>query len=97
MPWGISLQMEMSYIYQHAPWHGRRDCGNTENTVSMVFGFSQREFLANISHDLRTPLTMIKGFAKLMREISWEDDSNIIIREADRLTALVNEIFEFPA
>ena len=64
---------------------------------------SQRDFLANISHDLRTPLTMIKGYAEMVKDISWEDaqkresDLNIIIREADRLTALVNEILDFSA
>ena len=61
----------------------------------------QAELLANISHDLRTPLTMIKGYAEMIRDISWEDekqcseDVSVIIKEADRLTALVNEILEY--
>ena len=61
----------------------------------------QMELLSNISHDLRTPLTMIKGYAEMIRDISWEDaqqcseDVAVIIKEADRLTALVNEILEY--
>ena len=61
----------------------------------------QKELLANVSHDLRTPLTMIKGYAEMVRDISWEDeeqrnaDTGVIIKEADRMTALVNEILEY--
>ena len=61
----------------------------------------QMELLANVSHDLRTPITMIKGYAEMIRDISWEDkeqssqDLAIVIKEADRLTALVNEIMEY--
>ena len=61
----------------------------------------QMELLSNVSHDLRTPLTMIKGYAEMIRDISWENDEDrnsdvqVIIKEADRLTALVNEILEY--
>ena len=61
----------------------------------------QMELLANASHDLRTPLTMIKGYAEMIRDISWEDEKQcsedvaVILKEADRLTAIVNEIMEY--
>ena len=61
----------------------------------------QNAFLANVSHDLRTPLTMIKGYAEMIRDISREDaqqcaaDVAVIVEESDRLTALVNEILEY--
>ncbi len=61
----------------------------------------QIELLANVSHDLRTPLTMIKGYAEEVGDYSWSDekqrkeDIGVIIRETDRLTALVNEIMEY--
>lgn len=58
----------------------------------------QKDLLANVSHDLKTPLTMIKAYAEKIKDISYKDkakldsDTEIIIDEVDRLTLLVNDI-----
>lgn len=58
----------------------------------------RRDLLANVSHDLKTPLTMIKAYAEMIRDINKNDEEkrtenlNIIIEETDRLTILVNDI-----
>lgn len=57
----------------------------------------QRELIANMSHDLRTPLTMISGYGEMMRDIPGENTAEnvqIIIDEANRLTYLVNDILD---
>lgn len=58
----------------------------------------RRDLMANVSHDLKTPLTMIKAYAEMVRDISYKDDKkrvehcNIITDEVDRLNLLVNDI-----
>jgi signal transduction histidine kinase len=57
----------------------------------------RRELIANISHDLRTPLTMITGYAEVMRDLPGEntpENIQIIIDEAKRLSVLVNDILD---
>lgn len=57
----------------------------------------RRELIANISHDLRTPLTMIGGYSEMMRDIPGEnnaENAQVIIDEATRLTSLVNDVLD---
>ena len=57
----------------------------------------RRELIANISHDLRTPLTMITGYAEVMRDLPGEntpENLQVIIDEANRLTTLVNDVLD---
>jgi two-component system phosphate regulon sensor histidine kinase PhoR len=58
----------------------------------------RRDFVANVSHELKTPLTSIKGFTETLLEGAWRDEKNVqhflgIIREhAQRLDNLVNDL-----
>ncbi|MCR1869612.1 HAMP domain-containing sensor histidine kinase [Longicatena caecimuris] len=57
----------------------------------------RRELIANMSHDLRTPLTMISGYGEVMRDIPGENTAEnvqIIIDETKRLTNLVNDMLD---
>ena len=56
-------------------------------------------FLGNVSHELKTPLTIIKGFVITLLGSpgipeEWEHSLELINRETDRLTRLVNELLE---
>ena len=58
----------------------------------------RRDLMANVSHDLKTPLTMIKAYAEMVRDITYknkkkrEENLNVIIEETDRLNLLVGDI-----
>lgn len=58
----------------------------------------RRDLMANVSHDLKTPLTLIKAYAEMVRDLHYNDEEkrcqslNTIIEETDRLTVLVNDI-----
>ena len=60
----------------------------------------QKELIANVSHDFKTPLTMIKAYASMIREISGENKqkrdahAKVIIDECDRLTMLVSDLLD---
>ena len=61
---------------------------------------SQRDFLANVSHDLKTPLTSIQGFAQAIAEGAAHDGDSVrhsagIIRdEAQRMSRMVTELLD---
>ncbi|MBR5871716.1 MAG: HAMP domain-containing histidine kinase [Clostridia bacterium] len=64
--------------------------------LSKVEGF-RRDLIANVSHDLRTPLTMITGYAEVMRDLPGEntpENVQVIIDEGSRLTTLVNDLLD---
>ena len=58
----------------------------------------RRDLMANVSHDLKTPLTMIKAYAEMVRDLTYSDPEkrnnnlNVIIEESNRLNILVNDI-----
>ncbi len=58
----------------------------------------RRDLIANVSHDLKTPLTMIRGYAETIRDLTGDmpekrnEQLGIIIEESDRLNALVNDL-----
>lgn len=57
----------------------------------------QKELIANISHDLRTPLTMISGYSEFMRDFPSEitpENIQVIIDETARLNSLVNDLLD---
>lgn len=58
---------------------------------------AKRDLISNVSHDLRTPLTMIGGYGEMMIDLPEEKtDENIqvIVDETKRLNALVNDLLD---
>lgn len=61
----------------------------------------RRELIANVSHELRAPLTVIRGYAETVRDVTWPNEEkrtaqlNAICEESARLGALVTDILDY--
>jgi len=60
----------------------------------------RRDFVANVSHELKTPITAIKGWAETLQQgdegLTQEQQKpiEIIVRQADRLNAIINDLLD---
>lgn len=61
----------------------------------------REEVIANVSHELRSPLALIGGYAEMVRDVTWKDDTqreenlNLIISEANRMSVMVSDILDY--
>ena len=73
---------------------------DTLNTAAKGLGKVERlrrELLANVSHDLRTPLALIFSYAEMMHDFPEEitrEQTETIMEEVKRLTSLVNDVLD---
>ncbi|MCU9614181.1 ATP-binding protein [Caldibacillus lycopersici] len=60
----------------------------------------RKDFVANVSHELKTPITSIKGFAETLIDGAYLDEQalhsflNIILKESDRLQSIISDLLE---
>ena len=93
---GINRELEFDHLFQNAV------IGfiiNIENVTEYVkLENMRKEFVANVSHELKTPITSIKGFVETLKMTDNLDDDTknrfltIIENEATRLTRLIDDI-----
>lgn len=83
--------------------HGYKEVNELSKTLNQTAIELQQvenlrnELIANISHDLRTPLTMIGGYAELMSDLPDEntpENLKVILDETRHLTRLVNDVLD---
>ncbi len=61
----------------------------------------RKEVIANVSHELRSPLSLIGGYAEMVRDITWKqpkkrtENLNLIISEANRMSEMVQDIMDY--
>ena len=91
---------EYNTVFSDEGYRETRELADTLNYAAhelSTLDSLQKELIANISHDLRTPLTMIKGYSEVMRDIPGEntpENVQVVIDETERLSALVDDILD---
>ena len=77
------------------------DLAHTLNTTTIELKKMEelrRDLIANVSHDIKTPLTMIKAYAEMIKDISGENKNkreehlNVILAEVDHLDHLAQDM-----
>lgn len=89
---GLKLKDELGQLS-----HSVEDLGIALQRVDVL----RKEVIANVSHELRSPLSLISGYAEMVRDINWKDDEkreedlNLIISEARRMSEMVSDIMDY--
>ena len=60
----------------------------------------KKDFVANVSHELKTPLTVVAGFLETLKDIPMSEEKKIhvideMLKQTDRMTSLINDLFLF--
>lgn len=83
--------------------NGYKEIGELSDTLNVAASelnkveALRRELMANISHDLRTPLSLIYGYAEVMHDFPNEitpEQTQTIMDETQRLSSLVNDVLD---
>ena len=91
---------DYSVSFDSSGYREIEELNSTLNFAASELGLAanlRKELIANVSHDLRTPLTMIKGYAEVMKDIPGEmNEENLqaIIDESTRLSNLVSDLLD---
>lgn len=85
-----------SYSEINALAHSLNDACEKLNKVDEL----RKDLIANVSHDIKTPLTMIRAYSEMIKDFSYQDDQkrnehlDVIINETDYLNKLVDDMRE---
>lgn len=91
---------EFDVVFEGTGYREVQELSTTLNYAAEELGRTEnlrKELIANVSHDLRTPLTMVTAYSEVMRDIPGENNPEnvqVIIDEAKRLTNLVNDMLD---
>jgi signal transduction histidine kinase len=94
---------EYGIVFEGAHYSEINELADTLTYTSMELAKTdsmQKDVIANVSHDLRTPLTMVISYAEMIRDLSGTDPVKrsehlqVIIDEAQRLNQLVTDLLE---
>lgn len=98
---GKLAQGQYGVVFKGGRYSELNNLADTLNRASIELEKStmlQKDLIANVSHDLRTPLTMVKSYAEMIRDLSGDNPEKrnahlqVIIDEADRLNLLVSDM-----
>ncbi|WP_416151471.1 two-component system histidine kinase PnpS [Salipaludibacillus sp. HK11] len=105
------LKLDVGIHFRHFDVHGAPIIGYDEKLKGIVIVFlnitelkkleqARKDFVANVSHELKTPVTSLKGFTETLLDGAMDDEKlrkqflTIIANESERLEGLIYDLLE---
>lgn len=108
------LEVSKGDLNYRVPQRSRDELGSLAANINRMTAALQRtigeerkaertknELITNVSHDLRTPLTLIMGYLRLLKDKHYEDPQqadnylHIAYNKSEKLKALIDDLFEY--